>query len=43
MQARWYSAELGRFLSADTIIPQPANPQSHNRYSYVMNRPMTHT
>jgi hypothetical protein len=40
MQARWYLAELGRFISADTIIPQPADPQSHNRYSYTVNRPL---
>ena len=37
--ARWYDAKLGRFLSADTIVPGPANPQALNRYSYVLNRP----
>ncbi|GIK58710.1 MAG: hypothetical protein BroJett015_43730 [Chloroflexota bacterium] len=40
MQARWYLPGLGRFASADTIIPNPANPQSYNRYAYVENRPL---
>ena len=36
--ARFYSPGLGRFVSADTIIPDFANPQSLNRYTYVYNR-----
>jgi hypothetical protein len=32
--------DIGRFASADTIVPDPANPQSYNRYSYVENRPL---
>ncbi len=36
-QSRFYSPKLGRFLSADTIVPNPANPQDYNRYSYVRN------
>lgn len=38
--ARFYSPVLGRFLSPDTIIPAPDNPQSLNRYSYVRNSPL---
>ncbi len=38
--ARWYDAKLGRFLSADTIVPGPGNPQTFNRYSYVANNPL---
>jgi RHS repeat-associated protein len=38
--ARWYDAVLGRFAQADTIVPQPGNPQSLNRYSYVLNNPL---
>jgi len=34
---------LGRFLSADTIVPNPANPQDLNRYSYVRNNPLRYT
>ncbi|GEM_PF-1466922 len=37
--ARWYDPVVGRFISADTIVPQPGNPQSLNRYSYVGNQP----
>ena len=43
MAARWYAPTLGRFISADTLIPDPANPQSYNRYSYVENRPSYYT
>ncbi|MCO6452034.1 MAG: hypothetical protein J5I90_14720 [Caldilineales bacterium] len=32
--ARWYDPAIGRFLAADTIVPQPGNPQSLNRYAY---------
>ncbi|MEJ5311825.1 MAG: RHS repeat-associated core domain-containing protein [Anaerolineae bacterium] len=42
-QARYYSAELGRFISPDTIVPSPANPQSLNRYAYVLNSPLRYT
>ena len=38
--ARFYSPKLGRFLSADTIVPGAANPQAFNRYSYVLNNPI---
>jgi RHS repeat-associated protein len=41
--ARWYDPELGRFLQPDAIVPAPFNPQSLNRYSYVMNDPVNHT
>ncbi len=38
--ARRYSPYLGRFVSPDSIVPQPANPQSLNRYAYVLNNPL---
>ncbi len=38
--ARWYDPVIGRFISADTIVPQPGNPQSLNRYSYALNSPV---
>jgi RHS repeat-associated protein len=38
--ARYYEPQIGRFLSADTIIPDPLNLQSHNRYSFVRNNPI---
>ncbi|MBK6328200.1 MAG: RHS repeat-associated core domain-containing protein [Chloroflexi bacterium] len=38
--ARFYAPGLGRFLSADSIVPDPTNPQSLNRYSYTWNSPL---
>jgi hypothetical protein len=43
MGARWYDPALGRFISPDSIVPQPGNPQSLNRYSYVLNNPLKYT
>jgi hypothetical protein len=40
MGDRWYDAQLGRWISADSIVPDYANPQSFNRYSYVYNNPL---
>ncbi len=41
--ARFYDPALGRFISADTVVPQPGNPQALNRYSYVLNNPLRYT
>ena len=41
MGARWYDPAIGRWLQPDTIVPDPGNPQSLNRYSYVLNNPVT--
>jgi hypothetical protein len=43
MGAREYDFRLGRWLSADTIVPDPANPQSLNRFSYVLGNPLRYT
>jgi RHS repeat-associated protein len=40
MGARWYDGQLGRWISPDSIIPDPANPQSLNRLMYVNNNPL---
>ena len=40
--ARFYAPGLGRFLSADTIVPNPANPQQYNRYTYSLNSPINY-
>jgi hypothetical protein len=37
MNARFFVDGIGRFASADTIVPDPINPQSFNRYSYSGN------
>ncbi len=42
-QARYYDPTVGHFLSADSIVPDPANPQSLNRYAYVLNNPLKYT
>ncbi|MBL4868076.1 MAG: RHS repeat-associated core domain-containing protein [Pseudomonadales bacterium] len=41
MNGRVYDPELGKFLSADIIVQEPYNPQSLNRYAYVMNNPLS--
>ncbi|MDH4161836.1 MAG: FG-GAP-like repeat-containing protein [Nitrospirota bacterium] len=41
--ARYYNPTLGRFISPDSIVPDPANPQALNRYSYVINNPVNYT
>ena len=38
--ARYYDPYLNRFVSADTIVPDSADPQALNRYSYVNNNPV---
>ncbi len=38
--ARYYNPLIGRFITADTIVPGPHNPQSLNRYSYCLNNPV---
>jgi RHS repeat-associated protein len=43
MNGRVQDPRLGRFLSADPIVQAPNNSQSFNRYSYVMNNPLTMT
>jgi len=41
--ARFYSADIGRFLSPASIVPGAGNPQALNRYSYVLNNPLRYT
>ncbi|MCP4543493.1 MAG: RHS repeat-associated core domain-containing protein, partial [Chloroflexi bacterium] len=40
MHARFYDPYLNRFISADTIVPDPENPLSFNRYMYVLGNPI---
>jgi RHS repeat-associated protein len=37
LKARYYDAQMGKFHTPDTIVPDPGNPQALNRYSYVIN------
>jgi len=41
--SRWYDPLVGRFMQADSIVPQPGNPQSLNRYAYTLNNPLRYT
>ena len=41
MNGRVYDPLIGRFLSADPVIQVPLLLQSYNRYSYVLNNPLS--
>jgi RHS repeat-associated protein len=43
MNGRVYDANIGRFISADPFIQAPLMSQSFNRYSYVVNNPLSMT
>ena len=43
MNARLYDPALGRFLSPDPYVQSPDFTQNFNRYSYVLNNPMSYT
>jgi hypothetical protein len=34
---------LGRFVSADTVVPEAGNPQALNRYAYTLGNPLRFT
>ena len=38
--SRAYDPTIGRFVSPDSIVPDPSNPQSLNRYGYAYNNPL---
>ena len=41
--ARWFDPKLARFVSADTIVPDPGVPQWLNRYAYAIGNPLRYT
>jgi RHS repeat-associated protein len=41
--ARYYDPALGRFVQADTVVPDAQHPQDFNRYSYVRNNALKYT
>ena len=43
MNGRVYDPITGRFLSADPFVQSPGNLQNFNRYSYVLNNPLSYT
>jgi RHS repeat-associated protein len=43
LNARLYDPTIGRMMSADSLVPDPTDGQSFNRYTYVDNRPLSLT
>ncbi|EHR40182.1 Integrins alpha chain [Alishewanella jeotgali KCTC 22429] len=43
MGGRIYDSHIGRFLQADPFVQSPSNSQNFNRYSYVLNNPLSYT
>jgi len=41
--ARYYDPAIGRFIQPDPIVPDSANPQDLNRYTYAGNNPLRYT
>ena len=41
--ARYLETGIGRFISPDSIVPNPSDPRDHNRYTYVRNNPLKYT
>jgi len=41
--ARYYDPALHKFIQADTIVPDPNDPQTLNRFSYTNNNPVKYT
>lgn len=39
--ARYYDPAIGRFISPDSMVPNPGYSQSYNRYMYVVGNPIT--
>jgi RHS repeat-associated protein len=42
MNARYYDARLGRFISADSVVPSD-DPQALNRYAFAYNNPIANS
>jgi RHS repeat-associated protein len=43
LNGRVYDPLIGRMMTADPMVPDPANGQAWNRYSYVINNPLSFT
>ncbi len=41
--ARYYDPYLNRWIQPDSIVPNPADPQSLNRFTYARNNPVKYT
>ena len=38
--ARWYDPAIGRFIQADTVVPNPGTALGYDRYGYNFNNPI---
>ena len=43
MGARWVEPRIGRWVSADSIVPDPGSSQCLNRHAYVDGNPLVYT
>ena len=43
LNARLYDPSIGKFMAPDSIVANPFNGQSFNRYAYVNNNPLSFT
>jgi RHS repeat-associated protein len=43
LNARIYNPQLGRFMAADPVVGDDSVPGAFNRYSYVLNNPLSFT
>jgi RHS repeat-associated protein len=41
--ARWYDPAIGRFIQADSVVPNPGSAKGFDRYAYSWNNPMKYT
>ena len=39
-KARYYDATMGKFQTADSVVPDPTKPAALNRYAYALNNPL---
>jgi len=39
-KARYYDAAIGKFQTADSVVPDPKRPAALNRYAYGLNNPL---
>ncbi len=43
MNARLYDPVIGRFISADSVVPEPGMGMAYNRYMYVVGNPLKYS
>ncbi len=40
--ARWYDPAIGRFVQADSVVPNPGSAVGYDRYGYAFNNPIVY-